>query len=258
MEKYMIVSALLLFVLLAGCIGEPEIKAPDVGDDSGDTAPPEVADETVKVVPKATLSKYPTEMNRGESAHFIWSVSGATGSVEHTAVHFGKVSTPVVSDQSAPSDTAYTYSTFDYSSGRYTVPGTFESYIVIDEAGTYYARAHTVVEGKHVWSDEVVFVVRGPAGQPVREFTIKAGNSGFEPSVIEVKKGDLVVITFEVADDAHANGIRIVSPGWEGAPALMPGQKHKVQFTASNTFDYRVFWLAGSLLKGTGTVKVTV
>ncbi|MCX8206034.1 MAG: cupredoxin domain-containing protein, partial [Candidatus Micrarchaeota archaeon] len=108
-----------------------------------------------------------------------------------------------------------------------------------------------------VWSDEFSFTVLGVSGQPVKEFTVQVSNSGFQPSEIRVNKGDLVIINFVVSkEEAHPNGMRILSSAWKDAPVLMPGSTQRVEFTADSTFEYRLFWLAGNLLKATGKVNV--
>lgn len=260
MNKYVyaLIPLLLLSVVTLGCLGSeqqaPPSEQPGASEQQSGN---QVVEDIVKETPVVQLTSYPTEINAGEAAQFKWSISGVKGTVAHTAVHFGKQSTPVVNENTGPEDTNYELMTQEYSSGSYSVPGMFTSNIIIDEPGTYYARAHTIVDGKNVWSDEVSFTVQGEAGQPVKEFTIKVSDAGFEPTEIEVNKGDLVRIHFEVSsENTHENGVRIVSPIWNEAPALMPGDTQDVEFTATETFDYRLFWMAGNLLKGKGTVTV--
>ncbi|GEM_PF-2957031 len=259
MKMNVLVPLFLLFVVAAGCIGgqtqvQPKPNETPAPEDQEITTPVE---ETIKETPKAILLEYPTEMNANENGFFKWSISGVKGTVPHTAVHLGKVSTPIVSDASTPQDTAYTMMSEDYTSGSFTVPGEFNSYVKISEPGTYYARAHTIIDGKNVWSDEVSFIVKGEKGETLREFTVTVSDAGFEPAEIEVNKGDVVIIKFEVASEGtHQNGVRILSPAWKDAPALMPGSTYEVKFTADNSFEYRLFWLAGNLLKATGKVTV--
>ncbi len=260
MNKYVyaLMPLLLLSIVSLGCLGQQEQTTPEeppaIEEQEGVGA---VEEEVVEETPTIELTNYPTDMNAGESAQFEWGISGVEGTVSHTAVHFGKQSTPVVGEETNPADTNYELMTQEYSSGNYAVPGEFSANIVIDEPGTYYARAHTVVDGKNVWSDEVSFTVQGEQGQPVKEFTVKVSDAGFEPSELEVNKGDLVRIRFEVASEGtHANGVRIVSPMWQDAPALMPGDTQDVEFTATESFDFRLFWMAGNLLKGKATVVV--
>lgn len=76
------------------------------------------------------------------------------------------------------------------------------------------------------------------------------------PENIVVNKGEIIVINFKAMEDSHSNGARIVSPMWKDSPVLKPGESFSVQFVADKTFDYRMFWLAGNLLKTTGTVTV--
>ncbi|MCX8199995.1 MAG: hypothetical protein N3G76_00835 [Candidatus Micrarchaeota archaeon] len=253
-----ILYALALIMLLAitmGCISQPSTQQAQ-GEKPVENATPEKPTTTViKEKPKIVLEDYPSQLKAGEVASFKWSISGAKGSVPYMAVYIGKESN-AVSDNTAPDKTSYTLKTPGYPRGSYNIPGKFTDSIKMDEPGTYYARAHTVVDGKNIWSEEVSFAVVGAAGQPVKEFKVMVINAGFEPNTFTVRKGDLVKMHFEVGSDVNPAGVRIVSPGWKNAPALKPGEMQDVEFTADSSFEFSLYWLAGNLLRG--KAKVTV
>ncbi|MGC9057701.1 MAG: hypothetical protein ACP5H8_01310 [Candidatus Micrarchaeia archaeon] len=252
------IPIILLFMLMLGCIGQGETTQTTPGkEEGGEKEVQKPVTDVFKETPKIAFIEYPTELNAGENALFRWSVSGAKGTVSHTAVHYGKISTPIVDEKTSPENTNYNLMIEESSGKALTVPGEFNGAVQITEPGTYYARAHTVVEGKHIWSNEIVFTVKGEKGQPVREFTIKVSDTGFEPSEVKVNKGDLVKLHFEVAKEGtHPSGVRIISPAWQSAPILMPGDGYDAEITATDSFEYRLFWAAGNLLKATGKVTV--
>jgi len=251
MKIYFAIPLFILFVLAMGCIGQPAQPQPQNVTTEEVQKP---VTEVVKETPKIVLESYPTQINAGEVATFKWSVSGAKGTVMSNAVYIGKESNPV-NENTPPEKTTYTLSTVK-SNTKYTLPGEFTDSIQIDEPGTYYARAYTVVDGKNIWSGEVSFTVLSPQGQAVKEYSIKVSDSGFEPAEITVKKGDVVKLHFEVGQDVNPAGVRIVSPGWKNAPALKPGELQDVEFVADSSFEYNLYWMAGNLLRGKGRVVV--
>lgn len=254
MKMHFIMPLFVLFVVAMGCIGAPQPQEQQQQGTPAEEVQKPVTD-IVREKPKIVLDDYPTQINAGEVANFKWSVSGAKGTIASTAVYLGKESC-AVSDTISPDKTKYSLSTKSYASGPYTVPGQFTGTIKISEPGTYYARAHTIIGGKNVWSEEISFTVMGAQGQPVKEYTIKVSDSGFEPAEITANKGDLVKLRFEVSQNTNPSGVRIVSPLWKGAPALKPGQSYEVEFTAETSFEYNLYWLAGNLLRGKGKITV--
>jgi hypothetical protein len=256
MKLEMLLPLFMLLVVFAGCIGgQPETPPVNDLNDSQDEEVEVPVEEVVEETPVVEIVDYSQEINSGESVYLKWEITGADGTVSKTAVYAGKLSSDV-GVSTSPGDTNYDLETQEYASGQFIVPGEFTDYLTIDSPGTYYARAHTVVAGDNVWSDEVIFTVNGAGGQAVKEFTVEVDDSGFEPNEISVNKGDLVIIHFNVADTVHENGVRIISPGWGEAPALMPGDTQTVQFTADLPFEYRLFWLAGNLLRAKAAVSV--
>ncbi|MEM4331952.1 MAG: hypothetical protein QW500_01590 [Candidatus Micrarchaeia archaeon] len=255
MKAIYALSILVLLAVMMGCISQPETQQPQGTQQPENIAPELPTTTVVKEKPKIVLEEYPTQIKAGETASFKWSVSGAKGTVAYTSVRIGKESN-VVSDSISPDRTSYTLSTPGYPAGSYNVPGKFTDSIMMSEPGTYYARAHTVVDGKHVWSEEISFTVLGAMGQPVKEFNVKVTDSGFEPNTFTVRKGDLVKMHFEVDKGVNPSGVRIVSPGWKNAPALKPGEMQDVEFTADSSFEFNLYWLAGNLLRG--KAKITV
>lgn len=112
-------------------------------------------DQAVKASIKIVNS--PNSFYTNVPVSFIWEIeSDAELQIPHTALHYDT--------RSVPSPSSYT----DYRlAGRFMdgmVPGTFSDSITILEPGTYYYRAHAVVDGMEIWSDEQTFVVTNRFG----------------------------------------------------------------------------------------------
>jgi hypothetical protein len=239
---------MLMFLFLFGCV-----------DTNNDVLPPEeeVGDEViipsveeVKLIPKLRFIDYPLELNAKEGAHFVVEVKDLEEFEDNVFVYIWEES---VNPSKFPTDYVY------YSDSVFLVSNVkdhYETYIVIDEPGEYYARSLVVVDGEYYWSEEAIINVLTADGKNVKSFDVEITSSSIIPENINVNKGDIVVVTFEAGEDSHENGVRILSPGWKDSPSLKPGQTFTVEFTAENSFTYRMFWLAGNLLKGTGTVTV--
>ena len=87
-----------------------------------------------------------------ESLTFSWLVdTEASGSTSHTAIHFGKISKP---HAKIPSDYPEKSAIL-----KGAIPATFSATIKVDKEGTYYYRAHAIVNENNIWSDEKTFRV---------------------------------------------------------------------------------------------------
>jgi hypothetical protein len=112
----------------------------------------EAAAEEPTPTASISLTNSPASAYTNTPVSFIWSIgSSDKAPVSHTAIHYDT--------RSVPSPAAYT----DYrKAGRFfdgESPDSFSDSMTILEAGTYYYRAHAVVGGKEIWSDEKTLVV---------------------------------------------------------------------------------------------------
>lgn len=141
------IAAILLAVPLTGCMQ-------DTGD--GDGSGPGQA--TVQVAWK----ERPEDMKTGEPIAMTWELTGPDREIQHTGVHFANFS---VEDPETPAD-------YGNSSGirePAQVPDTYDTTVTFNESGTYYFRAHAIVDGQHKWTPEVAVNVtqKGPISTPV-------------------------------------------------------------------------------------------
>ncbi|MDO8463460.1 MAG: hypothetical protein Q7S96_04300 [bacterium] len=105
----------------------------------------------------AALLRVPPESAAvGEAVVLRWEVRAPVGaSTTHTAIHWGTVSVPGILGQDvASAQTAYPELISDYASGTFSLPREFSGGIVFPQPGTYYLRAHAVIDGQHYWSPE--------------------------------------------------------------------------------------------------------
>lgn len=245
--KNLIIFLLLSFFLF-GCIGTPEQEVPlnETPNEEVNVTPPIVQ----KVNPTIRFIDYPLELNANEGARFIVEVKDAENVNDDVFVYIWKDS---VNPVKYPTDYVYSSTSVNQLS---TKNNQYETYIVIDTPGKYYARALVIAEGQYYWSEEAMFNVLTTDGKTMKTYNIEIGYDSLTPPNIDVNKGEIIVITFTASPSTHPNGVRILSPGWKDSPSLKPGQSFKAEFTADTSFSYRMYWLAGNLLKSTGTITV--
>lgn len=111
---------------------------------------------------RLTFVDSPKEVISGNNAAFTWRIDGPPTTINHTAVHFGTVSTEGdLGKDVKPEDTKYTSEMLkDFNSGKINIPLQFIGNISITTPGKYYYRAHTLVKGKNYWSDEYALEVK--------------------------------------------------------------------------------------------------
>lgn len=235
-------------LFLFGCIGSQE-QVTDVEDEivEEEISLPEKVE---KIVPTIRFMDYPLEVNAKEGARFVVEVGEITNAQENLFIYVWKEST---NPSKYPVDYVYSSESFTQLS---TKSNQYETYVVIDEPGNYYVRSLVVYDGEYYWSEEANLNVLTEEGKTLKSYTVNINYESLNPINIEVNKGEVVVITFLVAEDSNPSGVRILSPGWKNSPSLKPGQSFKAEFVADNSFSYRMYWLAGNLLKATGTVTV--
>ncbi len=186
MKNYLILAVMLAAtaLLFSGCAQQPQ---------EGISPPvPE------KAAPKVTLETAPTTATAGEEMTISWRVSGDAATTPHTAIHYGPSSVP---NPTGPQD--YPKATpFQCQVNNCPIPSSFSAKLKISEPGTYYYRAHAVVNGENVWSEEKAITIEAKA-QPAQTPETPA------PSEIEPK----ILITSAAPAIAGAN--QAVSISWK-------------------------------------------
>lgn len=142
--------AIVAAALLTGCTTAPVQE----------TAQP--APEII-VAPQVTFEAAPSSAEAGQEATIRWSVSGDAALTPHTAIHYGTSSVP---NPTGPSDYAKA-TPFQCQITNCPIPSPFSATLKIDEPGTYYYRAHAVINGENVWSEEKIITIAAKA-QPVQ------------------------------------------------------------------------------------------
>jgi len=104
---------------------------------------------------KISLFSPPAETVTKSIVTFTWRVDGPPTTINHTAIHYGRTSTPgVLGKEITPDDTQYNLLTQDFASGNYGVPLQFIANTNIATVGAYFYRAHAVINGENYWTDE--------------------------------------------------------------------------------------------------------
>lgn len=164
------IAALLLAVPLAGCT-----------QDTGDTGDGDGMEEPVEV----RWVDEPQDMNTNETISMTWELTGPEREITHTGIHYANHS---VDDPQSPGDYGNTTKAVEPAE----VPGTFDAGESFEEPGTYYFIAHAIVDGEHIWADEIEVEVSesGPVQGPV-SVTIESADE-------EVTPGETVNVTWQV------------------------------------------------------------
>lgn len=91
----------------------------------------------------------------------------------------------------------------------------------------------------------------------VKEFVIEGDDKGLYPNAVTVKNGDAVKLTFKVRKEGtYFGGLDFRSTVWGDTAKVKPGESKTVEFTATETFEFKSYWPASNKLKATGKVMV--
>ncbi|MFH1430028.1 MAG: hypothetical protein ABIG71_00720 [Candidatus Uhrbacteria bacterium] len=102
----------------------------------------------------------PVQVRTGVPVQFAWEVRAPIGSIAiSTAIHWGPTSIATVNDQTTPDELTFAGQIIDYAVGRFALPRTFTGAVVFASPGTYYYRAHALIDEKNIWSPEYEVVV---------------------------------------------------------------------------------------------------
>jgi plastocyanin len=216
---------------LSGCFGGGDNGAdPDDPDNDGMGG-----NQTLN--PSVTIVEpFPPEsVNVSESFMVHWFVdtgSNTTLEITHTAVHWADYS---VADPQTPAD--YGGNASELSVG--TIPGNFSANLTLEEAATYYYRAHAIIEDANYWSEERAIDV-GSAGTThtveIVESLLGGGlTAEMDPDPITIAVGDSIMwsntdsTAHTATEDDGAFDTGSIAGGESSAP---------VQFLEAGTFTY--------------------
>jgi hypothetical protein len=209
--------------------------------------------------PRITLVNYPSRATTTSSLTFTWSIdSGEKIDIDHTAIHYD---TNPVSNPTSPNDYSRASSV---QSGE--IPGTFSTSLTIQVPGTYYFRAHAIVDGKHVWSEERSIIVTSPAtSATVKEIRVNADDNGFytvdgdEVTSINAKFGERLRITFKtLTTNVYYSGLTYRSEEYDfDTGKVSPGKETEVEITVYESGEIKSYWPDSNVLKATLKVNVS-
>lgn len=108
------------------------------------------------------VSAPPIDGRAGTPVPLTWDVQAPVGAVAtHTAIHWGTSS--VVGElgtEVGPGAAGYSNLLPDYAAGSFALPRTFTGAVTFPVAGTFYYRAHAIIDGKNYWSPEYAVVIQ--------------------------------------------------------------------------------------------------
>lgn len=103
----------------------------------------------------------PKETEAGKVLTFTWRVDGAPTTITHTSVHYGRTSVPgELGKDVKPAEVPYSDLIKDFADGKYNIPLQFVGNTRVLSSGTYYYRAHAIINGANYWTSEYTLEVK--------------------------------------------------------------------------------------------------
>ncbi len=111
---------------------------------------------------RVAMSAPPASGRAGIPVPLTWDVQAPVGAIAtHTAIHWGTNSVAgALGMDVTPSAAGYPNVLPDYAQGSFGLPRTFTGAVTFPASGTYYYRAHAIIDGKNYWSPEYVMVIQ--------------------------------------------------------------------------------------------------
>ncbi len=102
------------------------------------------------------------EVNAGDPSRFVWKISAPESfSAASTGIYYSYDSTPsALMKDDSPVAVNYANFTFDYATGEFRLPDTFDLNLTFDKKGIVYFRAYAKVDRDHLWTSEHQLIVK--------------------------------------------------------------------------------------------------
>ena len=234
--RFLVITIIVLFV--SGCV------QPDVSNQipPEQPQPPVVLPPMPSSSPTIDIISYDSLVDVGSTTLITWRIKSETQkNIDHTAIHYGFQPVPNVA---LPSDYSLVSSIING-----TIPGTFSVNIEFDTPGTYFFRAHAVIDETNVWSGEQsISVIEPPKDVEILNYIIFADDNGFyldgkTINSISVKSNTKITVTFDVkTDDVYFGGLEFRSEKFNSGK-ISPGERWtSPEITMTNTFIITSFW----------------
>lgn len=108
-----------------------------------------------------TLMNAPKEATANQVFTITWRIDGPPSTIHHTSIHYGTESNPgALGKEVKPDDTKYTDLVKDFTKGDYSIPLQFVGNSKVAASGTYYFRAHAIINDKNYWTNEQILEVK--------------------------------------------------------------------------------------------------
>ncbi len=220
--------------------------------------------------PRIEIVSAPMSVEAGDIFLVSWRVDSEAKTTPHMAVHYGRFSVP---NPSGPDDYP-SASVFLCSRQQCSLPGFFSVSLGIFDAGTYYFRAHAVIDGNNVWSEErTIEVSDTSANQPTPEvnqpmpsstsyYDIEADDHGFYSadssriSSLSVSRGSEAALKFAVRkENVYYGGLDFRGCGVL-SNTTKPGDSIEVRFVPESDCDITSYWPLSGVKKSALHVSV--
>ncbi|KKS94695.1 MAG: hypothetical protein UW68_C0010G0005 [Candidatus Collierbacteria bacterium GW2011_GWB1_44_6] len=105
---------------------------------------------------------YPQDIFAGSRGSFIWNIVASPDlKTTFTTIYWGYESSPsALTLLDSPQAVGYPNFQTDYSTGIFSLPGSFDQNITFDKPGRVFFRAYAKVKDNHLWSEEENLLVK--------------------------------------------------------------------------------------------------
>lgn len=102
------------------------------------------------------LTDFPIETSIGQSNRFVWRVDAPESfSAAKTGIYYSYDSSPsALLKGDSPEAVGYANFTFDYATGVFQLPDTFDLDLSFNQEGVVYFRAYAQIDKDHLWTEE--------------------------------------------------------------------------------------------------------
>lgn len=102
------------------------------------------------------LTDFPTEAGAGQPNRFVWRVDAPESfSTVKTGIYWSYDSSPsALMKGDSPEAVNYANFTFDYATGWFQLPDTFDLDLAFNQKGVVYFRAYAKIDNDHLWTEE--------------------------------------------------------------------------------------------------------
>lgn len=224
-----------ILIIVSGCVKENKVGAPiayvpfDINTQTAD----DEQNSNITINPAITAVIPSSVYNN--SMKVEWVIEG--NSLDGTQVTYD-TKRHDVDEGMIPADSGYAYTSNMLNSAE--LPATFSTEIELPEnSDALYLRIYGKINERSIWSSEYYIRVIRPYVDNSKTFFIEADDDDFYPDLIHADYGDDITIFFRVKTTNTEDNYQFSGTPWGTTRIVEAGETVKVQFSATDSFEYK-------------------